>query len=53
MERLRVRIVTVDMIKVEVTGWWTGFGDCVIWPLRVEVCYDCSTVQGQRGEDRM
>ena len=20
---------------VEATGWWTGFGGCVIWPLRV------------------
>ena len=21
--------------EVEVTGWWTGFGGCVIWLLRV------------------
>ena len=20
---------------VEVTGWWSGFGGCVIWPLSV------------------
>ena len=27
--------VTGEMKKVEVTGWWTGFGGCVIWLLRV------------------
>ena len=20
--------------KRQVTGWWTGFGGCVMWPLR-------------------
>ena len=27
--------VTGEMIKSEVVGWWTGFGGCVIGPLRV------------------
>ena len=24
--------------KKEVSGWWTGFRDCVIWLLRVMLC---------------
>ena len=37
--------------KVEVKEWWTGFGGCAIWTLRVvscqklEICCNCSTVQ--------
>ena len=32
--------VTGEMIKGggEGTGWWTGFGGCVIWLLGVVVC---------------
>ena len=25
-------------VKDEVTGWWTGFGGCVMWFLRVVLC---------------
>ena len=40
MERPQVRMneITGEIVKVEVTGWWTGSGGCVLWPLRVVVC---------------
>ena len=31
--------VTEEMVKVVgMMWWWTGFGSCVIWPLRVMLC---------------
>ena len=30
--------VTGEMIKGGVIRWWTGFGGCVIWLLRVVLC---------------
>ena len=39
MEMLQVRIKLQERFKeVEVTGWWTGFGGCEIWPLRAVLC---------------
>ena len=47
------------MIKGEdVTGWWTGFGDCIIWPLRgvyhvplaFQCIYRCSDERDQNGD---
>ena len=35
-----------EIIKSGMTGWWTGFGGCVIWPVRVLMCCGCSIVQG-------
>ena len=31
--------ITGEMIKLEVTGWLTGFEGCVIYPLRVVLCW--------------
>ena len=33
--------ITGEMIKKRegwLTGWWTKFGGCVIWPLRIVLC---------------
>ena len=30
--------VTGEMIKGGGIGWWTGFGGCLIWHLRVVLC---------------
>ena len=41
--------------KVEVTGWWTGFGGCVIWLLSDDVLEDwrsAVTVPLYKGEGK-